>query len=255
MFPITHIWFSRKVLGYINNMTVLGSIFPDTAISGFLVHEQTHKVGLEFYDFFEDKFPEYIDFAKGVVTHTINPRGLDFYADEEYGRGAKGYCFQKAEQIEKEVINACNIPEAFGLWKAHNFIEMGIELNLAESEKALIDRLHDGLIDNSLINALTCPLETYFGMEKLSVVECMKRFSGFVELTHLNSTTLAQKYNRQMQAKHGISINIEECGRIIERSRVIVKDDFNDFAEFCTEKVKKMLKGERHEQGDFCNRT
>lgn len=244
MFPITHIWFSREVLGHINNMTVLGSIFPDTVISGFLTYEQTHRVGWGLYDFFESNCAEYLDFAKGVVTHTVNPRGLDFYADEEYGEGSKGYCFQKAREIELEVIDACNIPSSFGLWKAHNFIEMGVELNVAELERPLVKTLYNGLNDSGLVNAISVPLESYFGIKKLSISECMKRFSGFVELEHLNSRTLAQKYNRQMQTKHGISINIDKCSNIIEKSREIVKDDFDDFTEFCTKKVYDMLREE-----------
>lgn len=244
MFPITHIWFSRKVLGYLNNMTVLGSIFPDTVISGYLTYEQTHKVGWGLYDFFEHNYPELIDFARGAVTHTVSPKGLDFYGDEDFGEGPKGYCFQKARQIELEVIEACNIPESFGLWKAHNFIEMGIELNVAESEKTLADILHEGLNDYELINALSAPLKNYFGAEKLSVPECMKRFSGFIEPENLNSFTLAKKYNKQMQTKHGISIDIDKCSNIIEKSRVIVKDDFDDFTAFCTSRVHDMLRGE-----------
>jgi hypothetical protein len=242
MFPITHIWFSRGILGYTNNLTVLGSIFPDTAISGCLIHEQTHSGGWGLYKFFEDNFTEYMDFVKAAAIHTVNPRVLDFYSDEEYRSGYKGYCFQKAQKIEQEVIDACNIPNEFGLWKAHNFIEMGIEVNIATSEKGLVDVLHEGLNDDVLIGGLASPLESYFGISKFSAYECFKRFAGFVELGDLNSLSLAKKYDIQMKTKHGIGIDVLKCRDIIEKSRIIVKDDFNDFIEYCSRKVHDMLR-------------
>ncbi|MGE5633029.1 MAG: hypothetical protein ACM3TR_18320 [Caulobacteraceae bacterium] len=242
MFPITHIWFSRGILGHINNLTVLGSIFPDTAISGCLNHEQTHSGGWGLYKFFEDKYMEYLDFVKASVIHTVNPRGLDFYSDEEYGQGYKGYCFQKAQEIEEEVIDACNIPVEFGLWKAHNFIEMGIEVNIATLEKGLVDVLHEGLNDSFLIGKLSSPLESYFGISNLSIYDCFKRFAGFVEVEDLNSYNLAKKYDIQMKTKHGIGIDVPKCCDIIEKSRIIVKDDFDDFIEYCSKKVNDTLR-------------
>lgn len=242
MFPITHIWFSRRVLGYMNNMTVLGSVFPDTAIKCILTREDTHNVGWGLYRFIRDNKAEYLDFAKALATHTVDPKGLDFYGDEEYGTGYKGYCFQKAVEIEKEVIAACNIPEKFGLWKAHNFIEMGVEMNILNGEQGLMNSFYRGLTDNSLENELSALLDRYYGLEAGTTMECLERFTNFIELKDTSSLAYAKRYNRQMEAKHGININIPHCSDIIEKSRSIVTDDFDEFIGFCTEKVGTMLR-------------
>jgi hypothetical protein len=244
MFPMTHIWFSRKVLGYSNNMTVLGSIFPDTVIKCCLTYDQTHRIGWGLYEYFRNNAEKYLDFAKSVATHTVNPKGLDFYGDEEYGSGYKGYCFQKAAMIEKEVIEACNIPAEFGLWKAHNFIEMGIEMNLINSEKELVSLLHDGLKDTDLIHELSYHLNGYFGLKDASVADCFGKFTGFMELRDISSLAFAERYNTQMQVKHDIKIDILKCSDIIEKSRAIVQEDYESFIACCTEKVKAMLKEE-----------
>jgi hypothetical protein len=244
MFPITHIWFSRRVLGYVNNMTVLGSVFPDTVIKCCLAYDQTHNAGWKLYDYFEKQSEEHLDFVRAVITHTVNPKGLDFYGDEQYGDGYKGYCFQKAVEIEKEVIAACNIPEKYGLWKAHNFIEMGIEMNIADSEKGLMDIFNKGLSDTSLIKALSTHLDRYYRLQDRSVADCFNKFINFMELKDLSSIALANRYNIQMQAKHGINIDISTCGQIIEKCRAIVQEDFEDFIGYCTDRVKVMLKGE-----------
>lgn len=244
MFPITHIWFSRKVLGYINNMTVLGSVFPDTVIKCCLTRDQTHDVGWGLHNYFKEHGKEYLDFTKAMATHTVNPKGLDFYGDEEYGTGYKGYCFQKAAAIEREVIEACNIPEKFGLWKAHNFIEMGIEMNIISSERELVDSFYRGLTDFSLEKELSSLLDEYYGLKDSSVNECFSKFSSFMELKDVSSLAFANRYNTQMQTKHGIKINISKSSEIIEKSRSIVQNDFDDFIEFCIEKVESMLKEE-----------
>lgn len=244
MFPITHIWFSKRVLGYVNNMTVLGSVFPDAVIKCCLTYDQTHNDGWGLYNYFRDYSSEHLDFASAAVTHAINPRGLDFYGDEEYGSGYKGYCFQKAVEIEKEVISACNIPDKFGLWKAHNFIEMGIEMNIAASEKELLNELHKGLDDRYLIKELSTHIDKYFGLAETSSDECFNKFTEFVELEEFSNITLAIRYNAQMQVKHGIKIDVLKCSEIIEKSRAIVKEDFEGFIDYCTEKVVTMLKEE-----------
>ena len=246
MFPLTHIWFSRRVLGYVNNMTVLGSVFPDTVIKCCLTYDQTHNVGWGLYEYFRDHSEEHLDFARAVVTHTVNPKGLDFYGDEEYGNGYKGYCFQKAVEIEKEVISACNIPDKFGLWKAHNFIEMGIEMNIANSENELVNIFHKGLTDSHLINELSTRIDKYFGLKERSAADCFGKFTEFMELQELSSFALANRYNTQMQVKHGIKIDISKSSDIIEKSRTIVQEDFESFIDYCTEKVETMLK-EEHE--------
>ncbi len=244
MFPITHIWFSRRVLGYVNNMTVLGSVFPDTVIKCCLTYDQTHNVGWGLYKHFSDHSEEYLDFARAVVTHTVNPKGLDFYGDEEYGSGYKGYCFQKAVAIEKEVVSACNIPDKFGLWKAHNFIEMGIEMNIAASDNELVNIFHKGLTDRHLIKELSARIDKYFGLKNGSAADCFSKFTEFMELQELSSVSLAKRYNTQMQVKHDTQIDISKCSEIIEKSRTIVREDFDSFIDYCTEKVETMLKEE-----------
>lgn len=244
MFPITHIWFSRRVLGYANNMTVLGSVFPDTVINCSLTYDQTHNIGWGLYEYFRNQSEEHLDFARAMVTHTVNPNGLDFYGDEEYGLGYKGYCFQKAVEIEKEVIQACNIPDKFGLWKAHNFIEMGIEMNIASSENELMDLFHKGLTDSRLIHEISSQIDRYYHLEGKSVADCFKRFTEIMELNGLSSLALANRYDIQMKVKHGIQIDIEKCSEIIDKSRLIVQKDFDSFIDCCTARVKTMLKEE-----------
>ncbi|NLM44156.1 MAG: hypothetical protein GX201_09120 [Clostridiales bacterium] len=241
MFPFTHIWFSRNVLGYSNNMTVLGSIFPDAFVSLILDYDATHKTGWKLYDYFNIKKPKLLDFVKSSVTHTVSPKGLDYYGDESY-RGSKGYCFQKAESIVEEVIEACNIPEKFGLWKAHNFIEMAIELIILNENEYLLELLDKALKDNLAMHDIECSLESYYGLRTGSLRNNFKKFKHFVYKENISSRILSINYDHHMKARHGISIDIDKASRIIDKAKHIIHDDYVEFFEVAVTRVREMLK-------------
>lgn len=240
MFPITHIWFAEKVLGFRDAGVILGAVFPDIVITGCLDYNQTHYCGVEFYNYLEKHCSA---FAKSMITHTVNPMGLDYYGDESYKSGYKGYCFQKAHEITDRVIDACNIPESFGLWKAHNFIEMGIELNVTEKQQCLISELHHAFADKVAIEQIAEPIENYFGLNKNEIKESFIKFSQYIEMDQYNSHSLAVKYNLQMQSKHNLSIHVDKAAAIIDYSRSIVENDIQEFMEYCSREIKKMVKG------------
>ena len=240
MFPITHIWFAEKVIGYRDNNIILGAIFPDIIITGCLDYKQTHHCGFELYDYLKNSCPV---FAKAMITHTVNPMGLDYYGDESYKSGYKGYCFQKAQQIEDNVIDACNIPVGFGLWKAHNFIEMGIELNIIEDQRYLVEELHNAFLDKAVIEQVSGPIEYYYRLKKNEINENFKKLSQYIELNNSTCHTLAEKYNMQMLSKHNINIDVNKAAEIIESCRGIVKNDIDEFFQYCGSEVKRMLGG------------
>ena len=122
MFPNTHIWFSDMVLGYTNHLTVLGAIFPDACVCKYLTYDITHKSNWAIFDYiFEEKI-ELSDFAKSMVTHTVLPKGLDYYCDGLY-MSSEGYCFQKVALIVDDVMDVA-IFRRIWILESHNFIEM-----------------------------------------------------------------------------------------------------------------------------------
>lgn len=244
MFPITHVWFAEKTLGFRDNSLILGAIFPDIVITGCLDYKQTH-YSFELYDYLVGSCST---FARAMITHTVSPKGLDYYGDECYKSGYKGYCFQKGHLIVNQVIDACNIPESFGLWKAHNFIEMGVELNIMDSNPDLNDALHKAFLDSSAIKRVAEPIETYYGLRKNKIIESFKRFSQYIELDKSDCHTMAAKYNLQMQSKHNIRIDVDKAAIIIEGCRGLIKADFDEFIQYCGSEIKNMLEGgDNHE--------
>ncbi len=240
MFPITHIWFSNMVLGYTNHLTILGAIFPDACVSKHLTHDITHKCDWTFFDYIMEEKQELSDFAKAVVTHTILPKGLDYYCDEQY-MGSNGYCFQKAVLIVDDVVDACNLPAEYGLWKAHNFIEMAVELEVIKKNPWASQLFSEALCDEYSIKTLESVIESYFGLIPGSMKNSFKRFESFAGITETNSYKLAMQYDFNMQKRHGINIDIGKSSKIIEVCRHIIKKDFMEFISIAEDRVKNML--------------
>jgi len=244
LFPITHIYFSNKILGRLDNMMALGAVFPDITISGVLSYDKTHKEGIGLYNHFKFFHQEYMDFANAMITHTVDPKGLDYYGDEQYLEGYKGYCFQKGKVIENETIEICNIPNEYSLWKAHNIIEMAVELIIHERNKEYGELLSNSFKDKELLQCICSASEDYYKLNKGVLYKCIEKFSSFVELNDLNSLTLARKYDMQMKAKHGISIQIEKCSRLIDKCCDIVNEDLDIFFDYAVNQVLLMTKGD-----------
>ncbi|MDF2533221.1 MAG: hypothetical protein K0Q65_2802, partial [Clostridia bacterium] len=85
--------------------------------------------------------------------------------------------------------------------------------------------------------------ESYFGLKKNEIKESFKKFSGYIEMDKYNCQTLAVKYDIQMQSKHGIRIDIDKAAEIIDYCRNIVKDDIQEFIQYCSSEIKNMVKG------------
>lgn len=240
MFPFTHIWFSRNVLRYTNNMTVLGSIFPDAFVSKELPYDVTHNIGWDLYDYCYEKDFNLVDFAISAATHTVSPKGLDYYGDNAY-EGADGYCFQKAVSIVEEVIEACNIPVEFGLWKAHNFIEMAVEFEILNNNKDLVNLLDEALKDEQTMHEIESSLEEYYRLESGTFRNYFKRFQHFVYKENISSHILSINYDYHMKVRHGINIDIDKASKIIDKAKHIISDDYKRFFAVTEKRVRDMI--------------
>ena len=242
MFPVTHIWFAERVLGELNNQSALGTIFPDMVILGCLEYDTTHKSGWKLLDFLGKDHPEFLGFARGILTHGVNPKGLDYYSDEKYKDLDEGYCFQKAREIEKRVIESCNIPEKMGLWKAHNFIEMAVELEIHRKYPSANKKMKAAMKDMQVIDNICPILDKYYDLKNGTMKSCVEHFGAFVELERPTAESLAVKYDFQMYQKHGIHINILKSRDIIDDCRQIISSDMFDFFDYVNIKVVEMIR-------------
>jgi hypothetical protein len=239
MFPQTHVYFASRVLGKLNDAVVLGSIFPDIAIGAGVNRDLSHGSGLEMLEFLSQD-QRLVDFALANITHGVNPDGLDYYSDELHPPFEKGYCFEKARPLVEDTVYACNIPPEMGWWKAHNIIEMGIELLISSSGNygQIISRSFE---NHSLISDISEKMGVFYSLDSQPFMARIKKFPDVVDSSKSSCQSLALKYNDQMLDKHNIQVKIPEVGQLILEASEIVKNDFEDFFNSVTKIVKNRI--------------
>ncbi len=239
MFSQTHVYFAHRVLGRINDAVVMGSIFPDMSIGVGVNREVTHSSGKEILEFLrqDDKL---LDFALANITHGVKPDGLDYYSDETNPPFEKGYCFEKARPIINDTIAACNIPPEMGWWKAHNIIEMGVEL-IVSSSNDFSYLINDAFNNSLIIEYISNKMGIYYSINPQKFIRQINSFPALADLDKTTPISLAKKYDVQMYNKHGININIHEVARLVDLASEMVSDDLEDFFRSATEIVRNRI--------------
>ncbi len=232
MYPQTHVCFAGMVLGKQSDAVSLGSILPDVLIGEHFNHCEAHSAGLEIYNFLL-KNRSLPDFGKALLTHGFVPEGLDYYGDEKYLDFEKGYSFEKARPLILKTVEACNISPEMGWWKAHNIIEMGVEL-LVSSSGHYGEMMKSAFTNRALISEVNEMLGSLWKGIDLKFDKRAEWFAGFIEMDKASVESLAQKFKVQMQFKHKVEIETKKVARLIDRAAHIVNADLQVFFQNAT---------------------
>ena len=238
MYPLTHVYFAQKVLGYIDDATTLGSMFPDMVILCGIPWDGSHRLGITLWPHLKNASGPIIPFVKGIITHGIEPRGLDYYSDEQYSIFEKGYCFEKARPLVKQVVEALNIPPENGWWKAHNFIEMGIELYMDDRHSWLQRQVFQAFQNKYLIDRLVSDLSPLLPQRNRPLDHCFSIFENATTQGEISAALLAARYEKQINHRHNIdSIDILHCQALIEEGRRIIEAEVEEFFEDVKQRI------------------
>lgn len=185
-----------------------------------------------------------LDFARAALTHGADPPGLDHYGDECYPGGERGYSFQLARPFAEQAATICGLPSEMGWWKAHNFVEMAVELVVKEEAEDLGRRLN-----TLLANTAATEEAGAFLASALPGVDAGRAAAGFRSMPHYlaleepDPPTLAARYERQVKARHGVqSIDLPRAAALIEELVPRVERTLPAFLEFAEPRVREMIK-------------
>lgn len=229
MFPLTHLYTAKAVLGYENNLTALGALFPDYGAFLGLGRNLCHEIGIDMYHYAVENDPAHLDFALGALTHGTALPGIDWYADEEYHGLRPGFCFQRGEIIAAEAAKICNLPPGMALWKTHNIIELAFDA-VTESKHPHIAATVLKALPRENEDYCTSFLESYLGQPGSSIRKMFTEVSTYFSFDGSNIEDMSAKFIASLKRRH----NIENCDqkalvRLIGKAIDLIEPIYDDF--------------------------
>ncbi len=233
IFPLVHLYFAEKVSGNFHPLLALGGMVPDLGRGMGLDRNRAHVAGKEFYIWCMEQAPELIPAAQGMIIHGVDPKGVDYYADEHWGTGERGWCFQLIEPFVPRVIDACALPAEWGLWKGHNFIEMAMELVAQQINPTLTGNIMTAVKDPVAIAALIQGLKYYFGLPEERIQHMFNLVPVIFSLEEVNARSLAEHYKENLVRMYDIRhADVSAMTELLEEIKERYQGEFLPWASF-----------------------
>lgn len=179
MLPLAHTYISYKLTGRQDPLLVLGGILPDisTASGEKLSRDLLHNNPNRFHAFVADKYPELLPLALGALLHSQVNHGADFYSDNHQ----TGYAYRLglklvpgvAKLLERKPDEVCAV-------LAHNFIEGGVDLNLARNQSEILDLYRSAIQKIDRPKVISC-LAEYFSESQDFVAQSLEKLLKFLQ--------------------------------------------------------------------------
>lgn len=218
MFPLTHLYTAKAILGYENAMTALGAMFPDFGSALGAGRNLCHEMGIDMFHYAQEHDKSHLDFALGVLTHGTALPGIDWYADEEYHGVRPGFCFQLGEMIADDVAEACNLPPNMAVWKAHNVIEMAFDV-ITERKNPHIGAFAYSLVSAPAETVCTQFLQNYLKCTKAETAAMFGDVLAWHSFDGNDIEDMAKKFIASLDRRHGITdCNLEKLLAILEKA-------------------------------------
>lgn len=251
MFPIAHAWLVERLIPEPTPAHYLGCVWPDMLFGSPLSHMQSHRSGALLATqarTLGDPADAQVfrAFVAGVLTHGSEPRGFDWYSDEQYNDAPekRGYAFQHGRVITDETARACGIASEQGWWKAHNLVEIAFERPLYLAQPSLGERLADACGDEALRLRIAGVLSTTFHTPAEELETAMRRFPEVVQLRPATVEAEAEVYGVQVRLKHaGAQPDVSALAALIEWAEHDIAADTHDYLTTCVRQVGEMLTG------------
>lgn len=250
MFPIAHAWLIAQLVEQPTPAQYLGCVWPDMLFGSPLDHTRSHRSGralaahVNALDDGEHR-PAFRQFVTGVLTHGSEPRGFDWYSDEEYGglpAVARGYAFQHGRALADDTARACGLPPQEGWWKAHNIVEMAFERDLALNHPDLGGSLAAACADDDLTTSIAVELASVFALPATALRAAMRRFPSVVSLQPTTHAALAEVYAVQVRLKHpDAAPDIPALTQLIARAEALIAESKRAYLTTCARLVGEMI--------------
>ena len=231
MFPLVHYYINKNVYESSSKLMILGGLWPDLASGAGLNRNEAHAMGDNFYNWCQENAEEALPLARGIIGHGIQPFCVDYYADENWHNGSKGWCFQMGKPYEAAVSAATGLGSDYAWWKSHNFVEICCEIITNQRYTGLGEDILDAILDQKATKTASRVLSAYSGCDPEAVVNTFQRGAKIFALTDLSTSNLAEKQKTSIihRVKSDPGCNIPAMAALLEQMQEDIEKEYEPF--------------------------
>ena len=227
-----HHYIGKNLAASNSSVIALAAVLPDLCVNMGLERAFGHTQGEAFYRWAVRRYPEAREVAFLFATHGVSPQGLDYYSDEYWPGGERGFCFQCANQYLPQVIAACAIPEKWAQWKGHNLVEMAFEADIVEKTPELCQEMIAAAEDAAAVNFIAEAFAAFAGIAPAKVADSLKKIPVIFGIDQGTPQELAEKYEIQLRIRHQITnASIPQIAALIQQIREEQQAAMADFTQ------------------------
>lgn len=226
MYPLTHLYVTKQVLGKLTPALALGSVLPDVLVG----------VGMHWKEAHSQKSLPHQELLLGNLIHGISLPGLDYYSDCSY-QGQEGYAFQYAHHLKNDLAHL-GVPKEHTLWRGHNFIEMAIEVMLNQTESNLWQQLELSFHDVELKKIIYSFLHQNNYNKDHLVDLVLTRFLNI----RGKIDRLASDYAKKLNNIYHLQLSAADCQKLTLKSKELIINHYKLFIKECCQQIKHDIK-------------
>ncbi len=274
MFPLVHYAVNKKIYGQVSPLMIIGGLWPDMAVGAKVQREDGHTKCKEFFTWCKENAPDYLDLARGALSHSSEPGCVDYFADEYYPEDLvceakpqpgldimhsrfiaekycseypKGWCFVGGEKYLEEVSAATGLPDGLIWWKGHNFVEMGYELLADEQDPSMKEHILETSHDKQQIAQAAEVLAAFYNASAERIKLIYSRIPILFALKEVNAQTLAIKQRRLfiIRFNHGTA-NQAAMAELINRIREDLRPTYLPLLNYMAAHAAQVLSNMEH---------
>lgn len=173
-----------------------------------------------------------LDLALGIKLHG-NQKGADYYAHFY----KEGYAYKKSEQILKDVaLLLGSKDEKTTLNKAHNFVEVALDLHLLKDNPGLLN-LYRAAIDGVNLDEIAECLAEYFRIDKKIVLE---ELNFYIKNVGSESVSSSESFiPKLIRVTTGREVSKEAILPILRKAKDATEDSYKNLCEEMIAEMKK----------------
>jgi hypothetical protein len=231
MFHHAHAYVATKIYQADDQLLILGSFLPDLAVMGIIKWEgglHGKESSADFAKFILE-YPAYVSLFKGVLAHNV----LDDLSHLEY-HTKPGYAFQNTQELAELVMKFYGLDEEGAKAKAHNFIEMAVDIKLLQDHPEIQSLIKKSIKEPDR-EELSKLLGTYFKIDAIQFETTLSEYwTLFTKYDFSKAENWALFWGDLEPLLSLKNIGNEKRKELLEVALSIVKNTYQDFLAYTT---------------------